>query len=219
MVSNILSFLEKRSKDFIAENNKFSEDFYSDELKNSTKKLIQVLSEFHGFDVEKEFNKNYEIAVRQHRAKNPITISQSKTLKINAPEWLTKERMITVGWGADEVNTFRDRYLKYLLKIGRSKQLIEETSRSTLSIVKNLGDPESTEGFYKKGMVVGSVQSGKTANFNGVINTAVDTGYKIVIVLSGLMEDLRVQTQKRIEKDVIGPLGAKNGHSIPPTAG
>ncbi len=54
-------------------------------------------------------------------------------------------------------------------------------------------------------MVVGSVQSGKTTNFNGVINSAIDMGYKLIIVLAGITEDLRSQTQERIEKEVIGP--------------
>ncbi|MFT6338328.1 MAG: hypothetical protein ACJATI_005101, partial [Halioglobus sp.] len=49
-----------------------------------------------------------------------------------------------------------------------------------------------------------AVQSGKTGNFNAVINIDIDTGYRLIIVLSGIMEDLRSQTQKRIESDVIG---------------
>ena len=44
----------------------------------------------------------------------------------------------------------------------------------------------------------------KTGNFNAVINRSIDSGYGLVIVLSGIMEDLRSQTQKRIETDVIG---------------
>ena len=43
------------------------------------------------------------------------------------------------------------------------------------------------------------VQSGKTSNFNAVINRALDSGYQLVIVLSGIMEDLK-QTQLRIER-------------------
>ena len=67
-----------------------------------------------------------------------------------------------------------------------------------------MGDPKSREEFYVKGLVVGSVQAGKTQNFNAVINRAIDSGYGLIIVLAGLMEDLRNQTQLRIENDVIG---------------
>jgi len=75
-----------------------------------------------------------------------------------------------------------------------------------LSILEGFGDPTDAKPFFKRGMVVGSVQSGKTAHFNGVINSSIDMGYKLVIVLSGITEDLRSQTQKRLEKEVIGPL-------------
>ena len=66
-----------------------------------------------------------------------------------------------------------------------------------------MGDPCSEEPFFKKGLAVGEVQSGKTSNFNAVINRALDSGYQLVIVLS-TAEDLRKQTQLRIESDVIG---------------
>ena len=47
--------------------------------------------------------------------------------------------------------------------------------------------------------MVGSVQSGKTSNFIGLINKAVDAGYKGIIILSGLHNNLRKQTQDRID--------------------
>ena len=52
----------------------------------------------------------------------------------------------------------------------------------------------------RRGMVVGSVQSGKTSNYTGLICKAVDAGYKIIIILAGLNNDLRSQTQRRIDK-------------------
>jgi hypothetical protein len=53
-------------------------------------------------------------------------------------------------------------------------------------------------------MVLGSVQSGKTTNFNAVINSAIDLGYQLIIVFCGTIEDLRRQTYQRIENDVEG---------------
>ena len=53
-------------------------------------------------------------------------------------------------------------------------------------------------------MVVGSVQSGKTANYVSLINKAADFGYKIIIVITGIHENLRSQTQTRINKGFIG---------------
>ena len=54
-----------------------------------------------------------------------------------------------------------------------------------------------------RGMVVGDVQSGKTSHYTGLITKAVDSGYKLIIVLSGIYNALRAQTQKRIEDNTI----------------
>lgn len=56
----------------------------------------------------------------------------------------------------------------------------------------------------RRGLVYGHVQSGKTANYIGLINRAFDAGYQIVIVLTGMTEDLRRQTQERIDSGVVG---------------
>ena len=128
--------------------------------------------------------------------------------------WLTEEVQNKLGWNSDELNTYRTRYMQYLKSIGRSDDYIEETKRSSLAIVKKFGNPKSGHSFYTRGLVVGSVQSGKTANFNAVINSAIDVGYGLVIVLSGIMEDLRKQTQKRIEKEVEGNYIGGSFHGV-----
>lgn len=97
-----------------------------------------------------------------------------------------------------------ERYIQYLKNIGRPADVIHNTEKSTRGIIERLGDPHKTIDSLQKGLVLGSVQSGKTANFNGVINRAIDAGYDMIIVFSGIMEDLRFQTQKRINNDVIG---------------
>lgn len=97
-----------------------------------------------------------------------------------------------------------DRYISYLKKIGRPADVITSTEKSTSAIIERLGDPLKAIPALQKGLVLGSVQSGKTANFNGVINRGIDAGYDMIIVFSGIMEDLRFQTQKRINNDVIG---------------
>ncbi|MCI4670428.1 MAG: Z1 domain-containing protein [Bacteroidia bacterium] len=148
----------------------------------------------------------YTIALNEFRVDNATDIEPSISLnKTSGNEWLTEQRQTSIGWNDNgEIKTYRERYFRYLSKIGRSDKYIEETRRSSLSIVGKIGDPKSSQPFYRKGMVVGAVQSGKTANFNAVINSAVDAGYGLIIVLSGIMEDLRKQTQKRIENDIAG---------------
>ena len=53
-------------------------------------------------------------------------------------------------------------------------------------------------------MVMGNVQSGKTLNYIGLINKAADVGYKTFILIGGHMNDLRKQTQERIDEGFIG---------------
>ena len=49
-------------------------------------------------------------------------------------------------------------------------------------------------------MVVGDVQSGKTSNYTGLVAKAIDTGYKMIIVITGIHNSLRSQTQKRLRR-------------------
>jgi hypothetical protein len=75
---------------------------------------------------------------------------------------------------------------------------------ATGQIVERLADPTSDRIRSIKGLVVGHVQSGKTANLTGVIAKAADAGYRLIIVLSGMTDLLRNQTQRRIDKELIG---------------
>lgn len=74
----------------------------------------------------------------------------------------------------------------------------------TTNIVSRLAEPTAEEPYQSKGLVVGHVQSGKTANFTGVIAKAIDAGYRLVIVLTGTVELLRGQTQRRLDMELIG---------------
>lgn len=72
-------------------------------------------------------------------------------------------------------------------------------------VVGLLADP-ATKNLTHKGLVVGYVQSGKTANFSAVITKAVDEGYRFIIVLAGMYNNLRRQTQERLNADVVASL-------------
>ena len=77
---------------------------------------------------------------------------------------------------------------------------------NTERILSKLADPNGPS-IVRKGMVVGNVQSGKTANYIGLITKAADAGYKVIVVLAGILDSLRVQTQIRIEEGFIGKDG------------
>jgi len=113
-------------------------------------------------------------------------------------EWLAEERA-SIKWN------FWSRYKKYL-EIGERlpPSVVTSIDDTTEEILKRLESPNRIGAWDRRGMVVGNVQSGKTSNYTGLIAKAVDAGYKIVIVLAGLNNDLRSQTQKRIDKGFIG---------------
>lgn len=81
---------------------------------------------------------------------------------------------------------------------------LRQLDESTRSVVERLANPLDAEAYQSKGLVVGYVQSGKTANFTGVIAKAADAGYRLIIVLAGTLDVLRSQTQRRLDKDLIG---------------
>lgn len=101
---------------------------------------------------------------------------------------------------------FWPRYRKYLVNIkGWAKSTVDNLDKTTDSIIELFEDPTvKNRPFDRRGLVVGYVQSGKTASFMGVINKAMDSGYRIIIVLAGMHENLRQQTQERIDEEIIG---------------
>ena len=76
---------------------------------------------------------------------------------------------------------------------------IAEESLRIISKTTPIGRPR----FQCRGLVVGYVQSGKTANFTAVAARAADVGYRLVIVLSGIHDSLRNQTQRRLNRELV----------------
>ncbi|WP_043456915.1 Z1 domain-containing protein [Gordonia polyisoprenivorans] len=109
-------------------------------------------------------------------------------------------------WYDDEAGRsfYWDGYRGVLESKGWDAHAIGELSRMTDEVVKRLANPAQEDPYQSKGLVVGHVQSGKTANFTGVIAKAIDAGYKLVIVLTGTIELLRGQTQRRIDMELVG---------------
>jgi hypothetical protein len=101
---------------------------------------------------------------------------------------------------------FWKRFRDYLIREQKLNiNVINNLDNSTLKDLMNyLGDPGSKSPFFRRGLVIGDVQSGKTSTYTGLISKAADAGYKIVILLTGITETLRSQTQKRIESGIIG---------------
>jgi len=97
-----------------------------------------------------------------------------------------------------------EHYSDHLSESGWPRVSVGQLDDATDEIIDRLDDPTKAKGSRKRGLVVGYVQSGKTANFTGLIAKAIDAGYKIIIVLAGTLNVLRDQTQRRIDKELIG---------------
>ena len=113
-------------------------------------------------------------------------------------EWLPTRRG-SVEW------RFWSRYKAFL---EQDKQLpepaVSSLNKLTDDILAKLEQPERSPPWDCRGMVVGSVQSGKTANYCGLICKAVDAGYRLIVVLAGMHNNLRSQTQYRLDEGVLG---------------
>lgn len=88
------------------------------------------------------------------------------------------------------------------------------------NLMNCLGNPKEKLSKQRKryGLVLGDVQSGKTSTYSGLICKAADAGVKVVILLAGITENLRQQTQERIEEDIVGlTIRTDNFHNNQPT--
>lgn len=96
-----------------------------------------------------------------------------------------------------------DRYKLYLRAKDGSFP-VDSVDDLTDKILDKCVNPKSKGSWDRRGMVVGNVQSGKTANYTGLINKATDAGYKLIIVIAGIHNTLRSQTQLRVDEGYIG---------------
>lgn len=101
------------------------------------------------------------------------------------------------------------RYRLYLRNEEFEESVIDKIQQNSERVLSLCADPATSvtaplSDRHKKGLVVGDVQSGKTANYLGLMNVACDYGYKIIVLLAGGTNSLRTQTQKRVDSGLIG---------------
>ena len=95
-------------------------------------------------------------------------------------------------------------YRKKLLNDGFKPETVDQIEKAAIGVLRNLSK-DTTESGPVKGVVVGNVQSGKTANMAAVMAMAADWGWNMFVILSGTIENLRIQTQKRLFNDLNQP--------------
>lgn len=139
----------------------------------------------------------------------PIIVQEPDFLTADADnyKWFEKKKEII----KDRLDSgYFARYARYL----KDDQDFDENTvdgmlLSSERILKQCANPDyaatlSNTKLHKRGLVVGDVQSGKTANYLALINLACDYGYEAIILLAGMTDSLRVQTQKRMDAGFIG---------------
>lgn len=122
---------------------------------------------------------------------------------------LIKDKRQHLPWLSSRRRTldffFWNRYKRYLEEVKHwNPRVTGSLGLVSDEIVDYLGDPKSEDAFQRRGLVLGDVQSGKTANYTAICNKAADTGYRVIIVLAGMMENLRQQTQERLDAEFSG---------------
>lgn len=125
-----------------------------------------------------------------------ITMEDAAVLQLEFEPWLESRR-------AGVTFSYWSRYRR-LLGNTLPPLVIGTIDKDTDRIVGLLQDPKRTGPWKRRGLAVGEVQSGKTGNYLGVACKAADYGYKFIVVLAGMQNNLRRQTQERVEDGFIG---------------
>jgi hypothetical protein len=164
----------------------------------SPEKIRKVIAEYRCFPPYSLDDLNAEKMAREFE--NSLGISMeigSVVVDENFVEWLPSAKPSIDPY-------FWERYRTLLEIENFPPKVIAKLDSVTDRIVGLLGNPKDKNSWDRRGMVVGHVQSGKTANYTGVICKAADAGYKLIIIIAGIHNNLRNQTQKRIDEGFIG---------------
>lgn len=140
-----------------------------------------------------------ENLAKEFEAIHGITMRDGAALKGSTFEpWLESARV-------DMDPYYWDRYCSYLIESKDfSQRVLAKSDSVTDRILGFLENPQKQGSWNRRGLVVGHVQSGKTGNYTGLICKAADAGYKVIIVIAGIHNNLRNQTQRRIDEGFIG---------------
>ena len=137
--------------------------------------------------------------IRQVEALTTVVQNDGESLfdDTNHIEWLN-ERRGEIDW------KFWNRYRHYLEHQNTPPQVVRKLDAVTDNILRKLEQPSRPGPWDTRGLVVGQVQSGKTSNYTGLICKAADAGYKLIVVLAGMHNSLRSQTQLRLDEGFLG---------------
>jgi hypothetical protein len=172
---------------------------YKQDNKKVTREVIRkFVDNYVSFPIFKLTDEEYSKTIMEIESISQITLNGGTKLISNEHKpWLYNRK--------SEINfDYWNRYRQYLFQYRKFPDSVLNVLDNDLDdILDNCGDPKREE-FYIKGLVMGDVQSGKTANYMGLVSKAADSGYKVIIILTGTIEKLRKQTQLRFDEGFVG---------------
>lgn len=143
-----------------------------------------------------------------------LGFSPADAHELNSTFRLPSERVVVISekwerWYESSSHRFPDFYWPKYQSLLASRPswtptALADLDESSTAVVERLARPWRDEAYQSKGLVVGHVQSGKTANFTAVIAKAIDAGYRLIIVFTGTVDILRAQTQRRLDMELVG---------------
>lgn len=119
-------------------------------------------------------------------------------------EWFDRRRRLLEG---RKQEGFFERYSAFLQAADIHPNVIAQIKKDAEDTLRHCANPEGSidvDQRKRRGLVVGDVQSGKTMNYLGLVNLACDYGYKVILILAGMTDSLRQQTQGRFDEGFIG---------------
>ena len=156
-------------------------------------------------EVEKEFltKINYKRSYDEAKIIPVSIVSDPKEHDEWYDEWFKTNNDNVNSYYWFRLKDFLERSLSKKYGAEKAGHVVKSIDHATNDIMRKMANP-ARKSFDYKGLVVGYVQSGKTANFTALIAKSVDAGYKFIVVLSGIHSILRRQTQIRLDKELTG---------------
>lgn len=174
------------------------EGFLAREPSPTPEKIRQLIGQFRVIPSCAVSDAEAEQLARQLEARHDVTMTIGAVLTSHDFEpWLDAKRSSIDPY-------YWSRYRRLLAEKNFSGQVLATLDEVTDRILGLLENPEKEGSWDRRGMVVGHVQSGKTANYIGLICKAADAGYRIIVVIAGIHNNLRNQTQARIDEGFVG---------------
>ena len=164
---------------------------------SEVRKVVRMYLTQYPIEGDLDNDQQTEEISRRVEEKLDLTMEDAAVVKLDFQSWLEGSRARTDYF-------YWRRYRNFLSQEGFPPKVLGTLDKDTDKITGLLENPLKNGGWKRRGLVVGHVQSGKTANYIGVISKAADHGYKFIVLLAGTQNNLRTQTQERLEEGFIG---------------